>query len=372
MGWLTGWAKRIKLTLDHDDIDAALSNFPVLIYLSSSSGIGGIDVTCVFDEIGANSLKIAVTKSDGTTECKVEIEKWDNGSEQAWLWVKVPDIDHLTDTVIYLYYDNTHADNNANVGVKESAPAMAVWDVNFMLVHHMNDTASPIKDSTTNNIDCAEVGNPTYQQSGKINDAIDFDGNDVFDFGTETDLEKQIFTLEAWIKTDDYTRSSNGGIAYGAIFAGAAYYGFCLDITSNNIRMRVTDGSSVCGVTTLAIGDNEFHHYCFTYSAGQVLSGYKDGQEVAGSPHSCGLVVRYSLGSWRKFLLGARTGGTYGIDGKIDEVRFSDTDRTGAWIKATYESGRDNLITYGSEETPSVAEASSSSIVPLMQILNVI
>jgi len=43
MAWLAGWDKRIKITIDHDDIDAALVNFPILIYLSGASGIGDID-----------------------------------------------------------------------------------------------------------------------------------------------------------------------------------------------------------------------------------------------------------------------------------------------------------------------------------------
>ena len=105
MAWLTGWVKRLQITLDHNDIDAALTDFPHLIYLSASSGHSNKDVSCVFDELlgNANRKKIAVTLSDGTTECYVEIEKWDHANEQAWLWVKIPDIDPDVDTVLYLY-----------------------------------------------------------------------------------------------------------------------------------------------------------------------------------------------------------------------------------------------------------------------------
>ena len=63
-GWLTGWDKRIKITIDQTDIDADLTNFPILVYLSSSSGRFSDDVTAVFTEVGANSKKIAVTTSD--------------------------------------------------------------------------------------------------------------------------------------------------------------------------------------------------------------------------------------------------------------------------------------------------------------------
>lgn len=60
--WLSGWDKRVKLTADSGDIDANLSDFPVLVYLSTSSGRGPDDVSFVFDEVGANSKKIAVTR----------------------------------------------------------------------------------------------------------------------------------------------------------------------------------------------------------------------------------------------------------------------------------------------------------------------
>ena len=42
------------------------------------------------------------------------------------------------------------------------------------------------------------------------------------------------------------------------------------------------------------------------------------------------------------------------FDGTIDEPRISDTDRSAAWMKGTYNSGNDSLFTYGSEETEEV------------------
>ena len=80
MALLSGWCNRVKLAINKDDIDAILSGFPVRLYISDSSGRNAKDITFVFDEIGANRLKIAVTASDGVTECYVEIEHWDFGN----------------------------------------------------------------------------------------------------------------------------------------------------------------------------------------------------------------------------------------------------------------------------------------------------
>jgi hypothetical protein len=37
--------------------------------------------------------------------------------------------------------------------------------------------------------------------------------------------------------------------------------------------------------------------------------------------------------------------------GVIDEIRASNITRSAAWVKASYESGRDDLLDFGSEET---------------------
>ena len=75
--------------------------------------------------------KIAVTTGDGTSQCYVELENWNNINEQAWLWVKVPNINNTSDTSLYLYYDADHADNTNFVGDPNSTPAENVWDSSF-------------------------------------------------------------------------------------------------------------------------------------------------------------------------------------------------------------------------------------------------
>ena len=139
MAWLAGWDQRIQLTIDKDDIDGVLTDFPVLVYLSTSSGISNADVSCVFDELtaDANRKKIAITKSDGDTELYVEIERWDDSSEKAWLWVKVDSVASGADTILYLYYDVDHADNDSYVGDPQDAVVHNVWDANFLNVQHM-------------------------------------------------------------------------------------------------------------------------------------------------------------------------------------------------------------------------------------------
>jgi len=154
--WLTGWNYRRKITIESDNIDATLTDFPLLIALSDTCGISGQDLTGIFSRIGANSKKIALTTSDGTTQCYVEIEEWDNSNQEAWLWARIPSISHTADTELYIYYDNSQADNTSYIGDTNSAPADSVWaDSKYVGVWHMADGASTsaIYDSSPNDND---------------------------------------------------------------------------------------------------------------------------------------------------------------------------------------------------------------------------
>ena len=86
--WLEGWARRISLTIDHNDVDAALTHFPVLVHLSTASGRNAANLSPVFVELGSDDHRnrIAVTRHDGVSQCFVEIDEWHADTREAWLW----------------------------------------------------------------------------------------------------------------------------------------------------------------------------------------------------------------------------------------------------------------------------------------------
>ncbi len=345
-GWLPSWDKRVKITLDSGDIDAALSNFPVLIYLSASCGINSEDLTFVFDEVGANRKKIAVTTSDGTTECYVEVEKWDLGNEKAWLWAKIPSIASGVDTDIYLYFENDHADNDAYVGDPNSVPAENVWDANFVFVSHMRDDpdTSHIRDSTTEDNDGTKTGanEPIVTASGKIDSAQDFDGdNDKIGVTDVPALDASTLTLEVWVDIQeagthmDFIEKQDAPTDTGfELFRH----------NSNTIKIQAGDGVdwAVLNLGTIETYTTGWHYVvatndgtdAFIYVDG-TLKADGTGQGITIAPNA----ETMSLG-----------GDSWWFNGIIDEARFSNIDRTPAWIKATYESGRDHLNDFGAEE----------------------
>ncbi|MGD9131834.1 MAG: DUF2341 domain-containing protein [Candidatus Bathyarchaeota archaeon] len=341
--WLIGWAKRVKLTIDSDDVDGVLTDFPVLVHLSASSGISGGDVSFIFDEVGSNSKKIAVTTAGGT-ECYVEVEEWDSGNEQAWLWVKVPSISSTADTDLYLYYDTDHADNIAYVGDTTSTPAENVWDSNFKLVTHMNDNpdTSSIQDSTLNGNDGTKVSadNP-MQTDGISGKAQDFSG-DYISCGDDGSLELvDTLTLEAWINPDSL--SINSITARGQSYWLLVLYG---ELTF--YRFQEGGGGSYLRASG-ALPTGTFSHVAATYntSATDEVKIYVDGQLVLEGSLDGPIASEtddLSIGTYLTYSY-------FQFDGTIDELKISDTVRSDAWIKASYESGGDNLLTFGSEET---------------------
>ena len=349
--WLSGWDKRVKITIDHNDVTSDLSNFPVLIYLSSSSGRNNDDVSFIFNELqsDANRKKIAVTTSDKTTQCYVEIEKWDTANKKAWLWVKVPSISSTTDTDLYFYYDKDHADNTDYVGDVGSAPAKNVWDSGFKAVWHLGDSAGgsgSIRDSTSNSNHGTDSGGPTFMAAGRVGNSIRFDGTDdciIVPDGSSLHLGSGL-SIEAWINIDIWGNWKDivfkgGGNAYDSDYQFALVSnGLAWDGTYNgNWRTKYFPTSQSTGTWLyVAVTHDTVTVKC--YRAGSEISSQSDAGAIYESS--------YQLGISRE---GAANSGY--LDGRIDEIRISNTPRSAAWIKASFESERDHLVDFGSEET---------------------
>lgn len=167
MGWLGTWKYRYKLTISRTLVDDTLTDFPILIKLYDSSGVGNLDTSFAFSVIDDYSKrkKIAVTSSDGETQLYVEIVNWDVFNQVAILYVKMPTIYDSAETYLYFYFDSDQDDNDSYVGDKESAPAMSVWSI-YNMVQHLNEDAATFKDSTDGNHDSDTGTNyPTIQST---------------------------------------------------------------------------------------------------------------------------------------------------------------------------------------------------------------
>ena len=349
MNWIAGWSKRIKSTISGSYIEGDLSNFPVLVHLDS---------TCsgVFDELGSNSKRISIVDSN-QQQCYVEIEDWNESSNTANLWAKIPTLSSGTDSDLYLYYDNLHPDNSTYVGTVGETPAQNVWDSNFVGVWHMNqdptgDVAECIKDSTSNNNDGTPGGGMTSGDlvDGKVGKALDFDGSDdLINVGSDSELDdiNQI-TCEAIIKVDTYGEGTYGRLFDKYRFAPFLYgpnarFGFFHTFDSNNGEWHTPNNSIDTGTT---------YGVALTYDKTSIANDplmYIDGTSQTLIEHytpagSANIDASYNL------YLGNNSGQTRTFDGILEEVRISNIARSAPWIKATYHSNWNQLINYGNEE----------------------
>ena len=364
MSWLDDWSKRIKLTVDNTNVDDNLSDFPVLIKISDSSGITSTDVTSFFTELGsdANRKKIAITTLNGITQCYVEIERFDYSNSVAWLWVKVPSVVSGSTTEMYLYYDSTQPDNITYIGDTTETPAQNVWDSNFKLVMHMaqdpnGDVADAIKDSTSNTNHGTPGGAMTSADlvDGKIGKAIDFDGgNDHIGLGTDTSLN-----ITTSITIETIINKVVNDIAYAILgkwlWSSGNYRSYYLQIASDNKLQFIlsSDGVNntldIKSITNIGLSDT----YIAAKSDNVNASVFVGTNEEGSTSYNSGIYnreatpVAMGVQNFNQTLYSH-------MAGIIEEVRISNIARSAAWLKATHYSNWDGLVSFGAEETEAV------------------
>jgi hypothetical protein len=369
------WGYRVEITLDHSRIDNDLVNFPVLINLSPDCGMNGADLTAVFDEVGENSKKIAVTEDNGISQLYVEVEKWDSAAKEAWLWVSRPGwtISSVADTILYLYYDNSHEENTTYVGDKGSAPAQMVWDEGSKIVQHLGESGSGLigefRDSTANGHDGtgdngSSDGTPVRVAS-IIGDGQMFDGVDDYiempdddDYSVPTTGQ---LTISYWLSpaVQNMTTESWGYIHFiGKGSVGAYEWAFRLYNADYNQRPQAlaiyhwnpTGGSGAGSrwdhenwpnntwvYVTAVFGG--LHNDIALYGNGELVDNdnYADYNIIpVNGPGSLRLGTRDTDGDW--------------LNGRLDEFRISSVARSDAWIKACFNSESNNLLNIGTPE----------------------
>jgi hypothetical protein len=344
--WLAGWRYRRMITIDK--VDADLTDFPLLIHLSTNSGKGNTDVTSIFDEVGSNYNAIAFVDGNGG-RLNFEVEKWDIMNGEAWVWVKTS-LSSTSKTVLYMYYDSTQDGSGYN-------NAASVWQNDYAAVWHLSEAGTGTRyDSTSNHNDATPSGyDGDEKTTGKIDGADDFDGtNDYLNCGTASSLNfdyTSAFSISVWIRRDTYT--TYDFIVSKQMSSGPlSGYTLWIDYTSQRILWDFFHDYSMYPVQEMTIAtqttiiDSNWHHVVAQYDGSGHASGmeiYFDGQKENAIIQNDNIVgtIQTSV----PFCIAARYGGNHPFDGPMDEVEVSSTTRSSAWIKACYATDRDQIIT---------------------------
>ena len=340
-GWYCPWNFRKKITINHTKVNATQTDFPVLISLSADADLASSSL--------ANGNDILFTSADGTTKLDHEIENFTVSNGKLIAWVRILSLSSSTDTVLYLYFNNSAASSQQN--------AAGVWNSNFKGVWHLKESASGVagefKDSTSNanNGQGGSGAVPVRTSSGLIGDAQDYNGTHYISVPNTASLQPtSAISLSGWI----YLRTFGSGFDNDPILRKG-------DDNPNNYQLAVDSSGAVpqihllldeseeiglAGATT--ISPNTWYYIAGTWN-GTIRTIYLNGNQDNSSSRT-GTIGTDN----RPLYLGGRTGLTDSIDGILDEVRISNISRSAFWIETEYNNQNSPLTFYtvGTKASP--------------------
>jgi hypothetical protein len=320
------WLYRRQITIDHTKVEdvadpsTTYANFPLLVFATGLSNIN------------ANGTDIRFTESDGTTELPREIESYSGGTLYAWVnFTLTKDSGDSTDDVIYMYYGNPAATEPAPSSTYGSEN---VWDSNFKMVQHLNETSGAHLDSTSNNNDSSTINVTQQGQTGtaKISGADEFttDQQIIIPDAASLNFGGSSATFSAWIYARTLGENNQGGILSKSGIGGQGYR-FEIDAANclGGSELLAWYGGAMCS-TANAVTLNDWEYVIYVYdSVGDMSYIYVNGLQdntLSSSTTNGDATENFLIGEW-----GGRS-----FDGFIDEVRISNTNRSADWIATSY------------------------------------
>ncbi|MHA2332967.1 MAG: DUF2341 domain-containing protein, partial [Candidatus Hodarchaeales archaeon] len=318
----TRWRYRKNITIDNTKVSVDLTNFPMLVNLHNSD---------LRNDAQTSGDDIFFTDESGN-KLDHEIEFYNRvyNSTHAHLvaWVKT-NLSSSQDTLISMYYGNPTASNQEN--------PTGVWNNNFVLVQHLNDDPSgTIIDSsiyqhqgtqvgsmTSTNLVTGKITNAYYFNSG-ASQAVNIPDHDSLDITNN-------FTIEAWINVPAAVLSTGDH----AILSHRDNEGYQVAFKDGALRMKILDAGSTKTVEIIDPGmiANSWYHVVTRFE-GPNMYIFINGTEVAtNTGHDA--ITSYSTSF--PLRIGSRASGSNYFEGKIDEVRVSNTLRSNDWISTEYD-----------------------------------
>jgi len=251
------------------------------------------------------------------------------------IWLRIPSLP-VAGTVISVYYKNI-------TQVSSGENPTGVWDDNYVMVQHLEETSGIHYDST------AYGNNATNYYSvqnaiGKIGGANRFNGVDArlrIENSTSLDLTTKNYTIEAWINA-----STVGLDGWAVIYADGSWrLSFGIGIEDNPDKLEYWINSFGNGASLSDVLFGQWTYGAMTFNGSNMnffQNGTPDGSSVASS---------YTNPTTKR--IGGITGQPYSFYlGYIDEVRISNIARSVDWINQSYQlvANQDAFVIIGSEE----------------------
>jgi len=261
--WNNDWTLRKKIT-----IDTSANGVPI----TDTIGTGLVLIRLSDFQFGAakdDGSDIRLIASDDKTPLAYHLEKYDSLMGEAFVWVRIPDLQSGAATSIWLYYGNTTGTNPAG----GEADAKGTYDANMSLVYHFaGASGQPPADSTGNGNNAQNAGLP--DDAGIIGSGLRLDGKTLVTMPASPSLawtDGQALTWSAWINA--------GTLAPNAVIFsrrdGAKDF---LVGSDNGVLFVEVNGTRSQGGTPIQA--KSWHHLAVTADSGKVTL-YVDGTSAA-------------------------------------------------------------------------------------------
>lgn len=347
--WMNGWTYRKPITIDYTKVSSNLTNFSVLVKLTSTN----FDFTKAL----STGYDVRFTGSDGGSPLYFERERYVNGSSVAEFWVNVPAVSSTNNTVIYMYYGNNTAPDRSNPN--------SSFDTNTRAMLHLNENPTTncavslqVCDSTGYNLNASANGTMTAGDSvaGKIYNGLDLDGvDDEVLFAIPSWMQSASkFTWTGWFKPKTLVDGAQGIVNYTSGTNNFAFQeGSSGAGTNTGVQVNLSNGSSAYGYTSSGLlAANTWGQWTMVYDGTQTgnanrLKFYFNG--VQKTLTFSGTIPATTSSSIASLDIG------YQSNWVIDNITMASTPRTAAWITAQYNSENDSLVTYGAQQSLNAA-----------------
>lgn len=340
------------ITIESDYVTSTLTNFPLMVAIPDATADKMDD---------GRSLNFLTSEDSG--ELYFEIEKWADNEDRI-VWVNVTSIAHDADTVLYCYYNNTDVVESAYNSPSD------VWDGNFVVVYHFNESSGNLVDSTANNNDGTAVGGtPDYRATGRVGYCVDLDGTaDYLDVDNDLGLRQSDFTYELMFNWEDATVGNALWCATYHLYGDSGIYGmYPLNSPMDFGFRRLISSTSQFTVVEDNPVSNRWYVTAWRYDNDGNSVSYLNGSMVntdgnTGDIDSTSGINRIG-GNWGD----PAPNMAYLWDGKLDEIRISDTLRSEAYVTASFHAINESthngtFLTWGAEQIePLVNHAPSVS-----------
>jgi biopolymer transport protein ExbB len=335
--WNAEWTLRKALTVDTTEagggITEAVGAAAVLVRLH--------DGNFQFGAAKEDGADIRFVAEDDKTVLAHHVERYDSLLNEAFVWVKVPEIKAGAQVKFWLYYGN-----QADSAVRSDDPK-ATYDAETVLVYHFSEATSAPRDSSPGGNPAEQAGSPV--SGAQIGGGLRLTGQNTVSTAASPTLawtDGAALTWSAWIKPQAlgakaviYSRREGANALVIGLDNGVPYVEL-----SNASGTQVSSGGE-----PLAL--NAWKHLAVVANATQTtvyLDGVSYGTVATGVPalNSASLVGKDTAGPDQAAV---------GFIGELDELQISKAARSAGFVKfaAINQAGGDKagkLLVEGADE----------------------